>query len=299
LEAESAFTVHRRLLLRALRPSHWLKNLLVFVPLAAALSRNEEKLVFRSVIAFVSLGLCASAGYLLNDLIDLKADRHHPSKRNRPFASGDLPLIYGVWAIPLLFAVSCLLAVKTSPLFALILTGYFTMSLAYSLRIKRIAVLDVLFLAGLYTIRIIAGSAATHIPCSYWLLAFSMFLFFSLALVKRYSELTIVKRLDGDSARARAYEQTDGELLAMMGTASGYLSVLVLALYIANDKAPLFYSMRQLLWFDCPLLLYWISHVWLTAHRGRMADDPVVFALSDRTSRVLLLLMATFALGAL
>jgi len=183
-------------------------------------------------------------------------------------------------------------------LFAILLI-YFAMTSAYSWHIKRVAVLDVLFLAGLYTIRIMAGSAATGIWPSHWLLAFSIFLFFSLALVKRYAELVIMRRADGNGARARAYELSDRELLATMGTASGYLAVLVMALYIATDKAQTLYSIRELLWALCPLLLYWISYVWLTAHRGKMPGDPVEFATSDRTSRILILLMAATAIVAL
>ncbi len=164
---------------------------------------------------------------------------------------------------------------------------------------KRFAILDVIFLAGLYTIRILAGSAAVAIWPSHWLLAFSTFLFFSLALVKRFSELAIMKRADGDEAKARAYELTDAELLATMGIASGYLAVLVLALYINSDKAQMLYERYQLIWFLCPLLLYWISNIWLNAHRGRMPDDPLVFAMKDRTSRVLIVVMFVIILLAL
>ena len=183
-------------------------------------------------------------------------------------------------------------------LFAILLI-YFAMTAAYSWHIKRVAVLDVLFLAGLYTVRIMAGSAATGLWPSHWLLAFSIFLFFSLALVKRYAELVIVRGTNGNGAKARAYELSDRELLAMMGIASGYLAVLVLALYIATDKAQVLYETRELLWLLCPLLLYWISYVWLTAHRGKMPGDPVEFATSDRTSRILIVLMAATAIVAL
>ena len=284
---------------KALRPMHWLKNLLVLVPVFAAHRFHENALLEKSLLAFVAFGCCASSGYLFNDLIDLDADRHHPRKRSRTFAAGDLPLSYALVMIPALLVCGCFLGALVSPQFLAILLIYFVMSVAYSLHIKKVAVLDVLFLAGLYSVRIVAGSAAVGIWLSHWLLAFSIFLFFSLALVKRYSELVIMHRIDGDGARARAYEFSDGELLAAMGTASGYLAVLVLALYIASEKAQLLYAQRELLWFLCPLLLYWISHVWLTAHRGRMHDDPVVFAISDRTSRILILLMLATATVAL
>jgi 4-hydroxybenzoate polyprenyltransferase/phosphoserine phosphatase len=283
----------------ALRPPHWLKNVLVFVPLFAAHSFHNITLVANCLLAFVAFGCCASSGYLFNDLIDLEADRRHPRKRFRAFAAGDLPLSYALIAIPALLIFGGFLGALVSPWLLAVLAAYFVMSAAYSLRIKKIAVLDVLFLAGLYTVRIMAGSAAAGILSSHWLLAFSTFLFFSLALVKRYSELVIMRRVEGEGAKARGYELTDGELLAAMGTASGYLAVLVLALYIATNKAHALYAHPALLWFLCPLLLYWISYIWLIAHRGKMHDDPVVFAINDRTSRILMVLMVAVAVVAL
>jgi 4-hydroxybenzoate polyprenyltransferase len=285
--------------LKALRLPHWLKNLLVFVPLAAAHRLHDVALLEKSTMAFVAFGCCASSGYLFNDLLDLEADRHHPHKRLRALAAGDLPLSYALVAIPALLIFGCWLGFVASPLLCAILAIYFAMSAAYSLHIKKVAVLDVLFLAGLYTVRIMAGSAAVGIWSSHWLLAFSTFLFFSLALVKRYGELVIMRRVDGDGAKARGYELGDAELLATMGTASGYLAVLVLALYIASDKAQMLYAHRELLWFLCPLLLYWISYIWLAAHRGKMPDDPVQFAIRDRTSGILILLMMAMGLVAL
>ena len=283
--------------LRALRPAHWLKNLLVFVPVFAAHRFHEIAPLEKSFLAFIAFGCCASSGYLFNDLIDLDADRHHPHKQSRPFAAGELPLSYALGMIPALLLAGCILGALVSPFLAAMLVAYFALSATYSLHVKKVAILDVLFLAGLYSIRIMAGSAAVGIWSSHWLLAFSIFLFFSLALVKRYGELVIMRQIDGDGARARAYELSDGELLAAMGIASGYLAVSVLALYIASDKAGALYARRELLWFLCPLLLYWISHIWLTAHRGKMQDDPVVFATSDRTSSLLLLSMLATAIG--
>lgn len=285
--------------LKALRPAHWLKNVLVFVPLAAAHRLFDPALVERALLAFVAFGCCASSGYLLNDLIDLEADRHHPQKRFRPFAAGALPLSYAFAGIPVLLILGCLLGGLVSPLLTAILMLYYAMSAAYTLQLKKIVLLDVLILAGLYTVRIMAGSAAVGIWPSHWLLAFSSFLFFSLSLVKRYGELVIVRRADGEGAKARGYEAGDGELLATMGIGSGYLSVLVLALYIASDRAQSLYARSELLWFLCPLLLYWVSYVWLTAHRGRMPGDPVEFATGDRTSRILVLLMVVTAVVAL
>ena len=216
----------RAALWTALRPSQWLKNLLVFVPLFAAHRFHDFALLEKTALAFVAFGCCASSGYLFNDLMDRDADRHHPQKRFRPIASGDLSLSYALSTIPALLVLGCLLAVLVSPKLVAILLIYFALSAAYSLQIKKVAVLDVLFLAGLYTVRIMAGSAAVGIWSSHWLLAFTIFLFFSLALVKRYGELVIMRRVDGKAAKARAYELDDQELLAAMGVASGYLAVL-------------------------------------------------------------------------
>jgi 4-hydroxybenzoate polyprenyltransferase/phosphoserine phosphatase len=285
--------------LKPLRPQHWLKNLLIFVPLLATHRFEEIALSGKVFLAFLAFGCIASGGYLINDLFDLQADRHHPGKRFRSFAAGDLPLSYGLAMIPALVGLGCLIGTLVSPLFLCVLSIYLALSLTFSLHVKKVAVLDVITLAGLYTMRIMAGCAAIAIWPSHWLLAFSTFLFFSLALVKRYGELVIMRTIDGDVAKARGYELSDGELLAAMGTASGYLAVLVLALYISSNTAQALYGRYELMWFLCPLLLYWISHLWLIAHRGRMPDDPVVFAVSDRVSRILMLLMLATTLLAL
>ena len=274
-----------------LRPQHWVKNLLVFVPVLAAHRFYEATLLVRCLIAFVSLCCCASSGYLFNDLFDLSADRHHPRKRFRPFAAGDLPLSYGLVMIPGLAALGFILGILVSPAFVAMLLTYFVLTLAYSFYIKKVVLLDVIVLAGLYTLRIMAGSAAVAIWPSPWLLAFSTFLFLSLALVKRYSELVVMRKVEGDAATARGYEVGDAELLVAKGTASGYVAVFVLALYITSGPAGTLYGRHQLMWFLCPLLLYWNGRIWLIAHRGKMSDDPVVFATTDWTSRLLILLM--------
>lgn len=285
--------------LKPLRLQHWLKNILVFAPLLAAHRADEIALSGKLLPAFLAFGCFASCGYLLNDLFDLAADRHHPHKRLRPFAAGDLPVSYALLMIPVLVCLGCIIGTLVSPLFLGVALIYLASSLAYSFYLKRVVILDVIVLAGLYTMRIIAGSAAVGIWPSHWLLAFSTFVFFSLALVKRYSELVIMRKVDGDGAKARAYEVNDEELLAAMGTASGYLAVLVLALYINSGTAVALYARSELMWFLCPLLFYWISHVWLIAHRGKMPDDPVVFATRDRTSQILALLMLASTLVAL
>jgi 4-hydroxybenzoate polyprenyltransferase/phosphoserine phosphatase len=223
--------------LSALRPTHWLKNLLVFVPLIALQGFSDLEMTLRSFLTFLAFCLCASGGYLFNDLIDLEADRHNPQKRLRPFAAGTLPLSFALVASPLLLAAGCLLGSAISVRVFAVLVFYSLMSALYSLSIKKVVLLDVLVLASLYSLRILAGSVATAIWPSPWLLAFSTFFFFSLALVKRYSELAIMRKIDAGQAKARSYELGDAELLAAMGIASGYLSVLVFALYIATEKA--------------------------------------------------------------
>ena len=290
---------HRAEYLNVLRPQHWLKNLLVLVPLFAAHRFDEPLLLGKLAWAFLAFCCCASSGYLFNDLFDLSADRHHPKKCLRPFAAGRLQLSYALAMIPTLLILGCVFGSLISLLFVGVLLLYYALTLGYSLFIKRVALLDVIVLAGLYTLRIMAGGVAVAIWPSEWLLAFSTFLFLSLALVKRYGELVIMRNVDGDGARARSYEISDAELLASTGTASGYIAVLVLALYITSGAAKALYGRHQLMWLLCPLLLYWVGHIWLVAHRGKMDEDPTVFAWREQTSRILILLMFCVALLAI
>jgi 4-hydroxybenzoate polyprenyltransferase len=285
--------------LAPLRAKHWLKNLLVFVPVFLTHRYDEISLLERSVVAFIALCCCASSGYLFNDLLDLAADRRHPTKRLRPFAAGDLGFSYALIMIPGLVALGCGLGALISARLVESVLTYFVLTLAYTLYFKRVALLDVLVLAGLYTLRILVGSVAVSIWPPHWLLAFSMFLFLSLALLKRYSELVVMRKIEGQSARARGYEVGDAELLVVKGTASGYLAVLVLALYIVSSSTNTGYGRHQLIWLLCPLLLYWIGQMWLIAYRGKMTDDPVVFAMTDGLSRLLILLMVGTAVLAL
>ena len=285
--------------LAALRPQQWVKNILVFLPLFAAHLFTEPILLLRTIIAFMAFCCCASSGYLVNDMCDLAADRHHPSKRLRPFASGRLPLAYGFAMAPVLAFLGCTLAGLLSGLSLGILLLYFALAAAYSFSFKRDVLLDVFILASLYTLRIIEGGLAAAVPLSVWLLAFSMFLFLSLAFIKRYAELVIMHSVDGDQAKARGYELADKDLLVSTGTASGYAAVLVLSLYIASGSVKVLYSTHEVLWLVCPLLLYWVGYLWLVAHRGNMYHDPLVFAVRDRTSRILLLLMLAAALIAI
>lgn len=272
--------------LQALRPHQWLKNLLLFVPLLAAHRATEFALLAEGLLAFVAFGLCASSVYLLNDLLDLPDDRRHPTKRHRPLAAGELSLHHAVLSCPLLLLSAFAIALLWLPgAFAAALAAYYALTLAYSLVLKRFMGVDVIALATLYTLRVIAGGAAFGLELSFWLLAFSMFIFLSLALVKRHAEL-FRAREDGSMGRTpgRGYYPDDLGMIAPLGAAAGYLAVLVLALYINDLHAADLYRQPELIWLACPLLLYWISRVWMLAHRGEMHDDPVIFALRDRAS---------------
>lgn len=271
--------------LRALRPHQWSKNVLVFIPLFASHQIGDAFLLWSAALAFLAFSLCASSVYLLNDLLDLPADRRHARKKHRPFASGAIHPLNGVLLIPLLIAAAFGIALLLPDQFLLLLAGYFTLTTAYSLWLKSKVLFDVLVLAGLYTLRIIAGATAIAVAPSFWLLAFSMFLFLSLAMVKRYTEVDGLKESGRTSISGRGYQATDLHTLNSLGSSSGYLAVLVLALYINSDDVRRMYSHPQLIWLLCPILLYWVSRLWLAAARGKMHDDPVVFAFRDTVSR--------------
>jgi 4-hydroxybenzoate polyprenyltransferase/phosphoserine phosphatase len=273
-------------MLKAMRLHQWMKNLLVFVPLMAAHQYADASRDVLALMAFVIFSLTASSVYLLNDLVDVQDDRHHARKRHRPFASGALSLIMGWAAWPALLLAAVVLSAWLMPvLFSVSLGVYFVLTVAYSLQLKQLAVVDVLTLAALYTLRIIAGAAAIDVAVSFWLLLFSMFIFLSLALIKRYSELKVARDAGKTGAlRGRGYEPDDLELVSSLGGSSGFIAVLVLALYIQDGQAAYLYATPQLIWLACPVMLFWISRAWLIAHRGRMHDDPIVFALKDKVS---------------
>lgn len=270
--------------LRAIRPHQWLKNLLVFLPLLAS-HRMELALFVQATLAFAAFGLCASSAYLLNDLLDLPADRNHTEKRNRPLAKGDMAIPVAVLLALALLIGAFSVALLLPTLFLLLLASYYVATLFYSIVLKRIVLVDVFALAGLFSLRVLAGGAAVSIMPSFWLLAFSMFIFLSLALVKRGAELEEVSE-DGIAPLGRGYTRNDLEQLKAMGVASGYMSVLVIALYINSDEVLLNYSRPQVLWLVCPLLLYWVSRLWLKTGRGQMHHDPLVFAIRDPISRL-------------
>ena len=285
--------------LKGLRIHQWMKNLLVLVPLLAAHKVSSLDGFTHAVLAFFAFSFCASAVYVLNDLLDLESDRQHIRKRARPFASGLIPVWQGVVLVPLLLAVSILLTLPLPAAFAAVLAVYFCITLAYSLRLKRQVIVDVMLLAALYTMRIVAGAAATGIVPSFWLLAFSMFIFLSLAIVKRYSELLITLQQQKAGAAGRGYLVSDLPVLASLGAASGMAAVLVLALYINDPETARLYPSKMWLWLVPPAILYWITRVWLKTCRGQIDDDPVVFAIKDWQSLVIgVLLAACFALAA-
>ena len=277
-----------RAFLKAMRPHQWMKNLLVFIPLLAAHEYTNALSVGHAVLAFMVFGLTASSAYLLNDIVDVADDRHHRRKRNRPFAAGHLSLLHGWIAWPLLLVAAFVLAGPLGGLpwkFIASLSAYFVLTMAYSIRLKQAAVVDVLVLALLYTLRIVAGATAIGVPLSFWLLSFSMFIFFSLALVKRYSELRSARDAGIEGLlRGRGYDPQDLALVSSLGGAAGYSAVVVLALYIQDARTASFYESPMFIWPACPLLLFWITRVWLIAHRGYMHDDPIVFAIKDPAS---------------
>jgi 4-hydroxybenzoate polyprenyltransferase len=273
-----------KLLLKAMRVHQWVKNILIFVPLLMAFQILDVNLAIRAAGAFIAFSLMASGTYLFNDLMDLEADRAHPTKRHRPFASGALSVRWGQVLIPALVGAGLVIGWFLSVPFLIVLVGYTIITLTYSLRLKRLVLVDVLVLAGLYTWRIFAGAIAAGVALSAWLLAFSMFMFFSLALLKRTSELLEMRAEGKLKASGRGYHVDDLSQLTIFGSTSGYISVLVLALYINSDAVRALYHRPEALWLICPLILYWVSRVWLIGHRGQMHSDPIVFALKDRVS---------------
>lgn len=270
----------------ALRPHQWLKNLLVCVPLLAAHRLLDPASALAALGAFLAFCLCASGAYLLNDLLDLQADRAHPRKRQRALASGRLAPAAALLAAPLLAAAGLGLAAAIGPGLAALVGAYVAATLAYSLGLKRVAALDVVALALLYTLRVLAGAAAIGVPVSFWLLAFSMFIFTSLALLKRCTELVALREAGRREAEGRGYHLDDLPLLRAVGAGAGLVAVLVLALYVDSPGSRALYARPEALWLLCPLVLGWVLRAWLLAHRGRMHDDPVVFALTDRSSLV-------------
>jgi len=279
---------HRDLVLlpavvRAMRPHQWAKNLLVFLPMLLA-QHSDPKRVGHAALAFASFCACASAVYVMNDLADRPADRKHPRKRHRPVASGALSPPAAVVTILILLGAAFALAWSVDRACLTILAIYVAINVAYSGFLRSQPLVDVIVLSAMYGLRLAMGAAATHTPLSPWLLAFALFFFTSLAFAKRYVELRHVEDTEPDEASCRGYARGDSAMVATLGVASGYVSVLVLALYMNSDQMHALYGEGGPLWALCPLMLYWLSRVWLLARRGELHDDPVQFALTDRVS---------------
>lgn len=282
-----------RAFIKSMRPHQYAKNALIFVPIFTSQMHLPAAGFLAALLAFICFSLCASGVYFLNDLMDLQADRHHTSKRHRPLPAGDLPLqtgVIGAIALPgIAFALSLLFL---PPAFTIVLIAYLAITMAYSFWLKQIATADVMVLASLYTLRVIAGAAATGIVLSSWLLAFSMFIFVSLGYLKRYIEVAAAPH-DEANVHGRDYSHADSETMFSLGVANITAAVVILALYINSPEVKGFYSTPEILWLLCLLLLYWGNRIWVGARRGRIADDPVLFALRDRIS---LLIGAGFVL---
>lgn len=285
-----------RAFLKAIRPHQWMKNLLIFIPLVTAHVYYETSAWISALLAFVSFSFCASAVYLINDLTDLVSDRLHSSKRNRPFASGVLPLYYGLIGSPFLLMFSLLIMIFANYTSGLPVLGiYFLATCLYSFWLKQVAGVDIIFLAGLYSLRLIQGGAVIEVEISEWLLAFSLFFFLSLALAKRFSELFNIKEENRDKAMRRGYLASDLNLMAMLGSSSAYLSVLVLALYVSSERVSGLYRQPEWIWLICPIMLTWVTRLWLVTYRGKMDEDPISFAIKDRFSYGTVLLMGFVA----
>lgn len=286
-------------IVRALRPYQWVKNILVFLPLLMAHKISDTGLLLNAFIAFIAFSLLASGTYIINDLVDSEYDRQHPTKHTRPFASGALSPAFGFVLSPLLIFCAFAISLIALPnLFALVLATYLVVTLAYSFGIKKWAALDVVVLGGLYALRVLAGGAATSVEISEWLLAFSLFFFLGLALLKRYSELRLMQKTEVRAPRGRGYSVEDVAMLRSLGPATGFMAVLVLALYITSPEVALLYMHPIRLWLVTPLLLYWTMHMWIVAHRREMPDDPVLYTVRDPISWGVGVLAAVIALAA-
>lgn len=273
-----------RAVVKALRPHQWMKNILLFVaPLLAHV--RDTSVWIDVVLAFFAFSFVASSVYVLNDLLDLDADRRHRTKRNRPFASGALSIPMGLMMFPLVMGSGLAISLLFLPLpFTLALFGYLTLTTAYSVWLKRKMIVDVLMLASLFTYRVLSGGFAADVTVSFWLLAFSMFFFCGLAFVKRFSELIATMEKDVDKVPGRGYWVSDLDIIRAVGPASSFMAVLVFCLYMNSPEVQALYAQPQALWGIAPILLYWILRVWFLASRNQLHDDPVLFAIRDRIS---------------
>lgn len=290
--------LNMRIVLKAMRIHQWMKNLLVLVPLVTAHKLFDATPAMNAILAFLAFGLVASGTYIINDLFDLDTDREHHKKSARAFASGAMPIKNGILLSIGLIVSSFLVTLHLPKLFLAALVIYFVVTLAYSFKLKSIRSLDVIILAGLYTIRVIAGAAAIAVPLSFWLLAFSMFLFLSLAIVKRVSELLNMIAQNKEKAAGRGYVTGDLQILQSLGTSSGYLAVLVFALYINSPGVAELYHRPEVLWLLCPVIGFWVTRVWIITGRGDMDEDPITFAIKDKRSWIVGVIAAVIVAAA-
>jgi len=283
LEPQASFLTSFLMWIDALRGHHWAKNLLLFLPLALSHNLAVEPLA-RTLVGFALYGLCASGLYILNDLLDLHSDREHPWKRERPFAAGDISIPQGLLASLILLSSALGLGFLLNAKFGFALLGYATLTMLYSLYLKKIALLDVFVLSSFYSFRILAGALVSATPLSQWFLAFSMFFFLSLAMAKRYSELLHASDLVTAGNSGRGYHTGDRELLLSLGVGSSFSAVVIFSLYVQSQDVRLLYSSPEFLLLLCPIVLYWLSRNWLLAHRGELKEDPVTLAIRDPVS---------------
>ncbi len=283
LEPRASFRTLFRTWINALRGHHWAKNLLLFLPLALSHNLTIEPIV-RTVVGFVLYGACASGLYILNDLLDLHSDREHPWKKERPFAAGEISIPEGFLASFILLSAALGLGFLLSVEFGLALLAYATLTMLYSLYLKKIALLDVFVLSSFYSFRILAGALISATPLSQWFLTFSMFFFLSLAMAKRYSELLHANDLVKAGNSGRGYHTGDRELLLSLGVGSSFSAVVIFSLYVHSQDVLLLYSSPEVLFLLCPIILYWLSRTWLLAHRGELKEDPVTLAIRDPVS---------------
>ena len=271
--------------MRALRLHQWLKNLLVLVALLTSSSFGEPGKLAAAGLAFMAMCLLASATYLANDVWDVDSDRQHPRKRHRAVASGALSMARALFVAGVLLALALVIAASVSTAFLCMLLIYLGLTTAYSLALKRLALIDVITLACLYSIRVLAGAVAISVQVTPWLLAFCVFIFFSLALVKRCAELVSLTNTDTTLLPGRGYRPADLAVLWPMGVGSALCAVVVFGLFVTASPQALRYANAQLLWGVGVGLIYWLGRLWLKTARGEMDDDPLVFALRDRNSR--------------
>lgn len=273
-------------IIKEIRVYQWVKNVLIFVPLLLSHSYTNQILVIDAFIAFIAFSLCASSVYIINDLCDVESDKQHPVKKFRPIAAGLISVEFAKVLAAFLFIVALVIVLLLNRNFLIVFITYFSLTLAYSFGLKAIAIIDVLILGGLYTLRVIAGVVVIDVEMSYWLIVFSLFVFFSLALLKRFTELKNVESRNEKSVSRRDYVVGDSGLLLIMGIISSYIAVLVIALYIHDPTITNKYSSPMWLWLVIPAMLYWLSRIWLIANRGYLDEDPILFALRDRVSYV-------------